>query len=464
MLGKKRTLTWDSESRLSAVADNGHTTRYTYDHAGRRVIKRGVGGETAWVNNMWTVRNRAIGTKHVFVGNNRAVSKVSSGTASINGLVTDGCEPDETSLEPPDPTLTVPCSVESEWNFLYFYHPDHLGSVSWITDADGEVYEHIQYFPGGEMWVHEHGEDDRAPYRFSGKEFEEELGLYDFGARYYDPRTMLWLSPDPAMPEYLNGESGMGGVFNPRNLNTYHYAGHNPIRLLDPDGRKVEIFGTKRFVRRVVRALRKLTRDSVYARETQPGVFVVEIKSTGEKARMSRNKPEGTRLVRNLVSDPQKLVQIRHTDDPVAGHEDTVRLKDGGPKAGTTAVVRTDSPMLDSDGNPTWRYSEGRQFKEGKGANSIVYLNPNVNQASRKENFALKGKPGELNYQDQLSVAELLLHELIHAEAFQTGTATKSEVDDERDTRGRTDKIMQKEGGFARRQVEYESTDPAAGR
>ena len=72
MLGKKRTLTWDSESRLSAVADNGHTTRYTYDHAGRRVIKRGVGGETAWVNNMWTVRNRAIGTKHVFVGNNPA--------------------------------------------------------------------------------------------------------------------------------------------------------------------------------------------------------------------------------------------------------------------------------------------------------------------------------------------------------------------------------------------------------
>ena len=240
MLGKKRTLTWDSESRLSAVADNGHTTRYTYDHAGRRVIKRGVGGETAWVNNMWTVRNRAIGTKHVFVGNNRAVSKVSSGTASINGLVTDGCEPDETSLEPPDPTLTVPCDVESEWNFLYFYHPDHLGSVSWITDADGEVYEHIQYFPGGEMWVHEHGEDDRAPYRFSGKEFEEELGLYDFGARYYDPRTMLWLSPDPAMPEYLNGESGMGGVFNPRNLNTYHYAGHNPIRLLDPDGRSTD--------------------------------------------------------------------------------------------------------------------------------------------------------------------------------------------------------------------------------
>ena len=184
MLGKKRTLTWDSESRLSAVADNGHTTRYTYDHAGRRVIKRGVGGETAWVNNMWTVRNRAIGTKHVFVGNNRAVSKVSSGTASINGLVTDGCEPDETSLEPPDPTLTVPCSVESARHFLYFFHPAHPGSVSWITDADGEVYEHIQYFPGGEMWVHEHGEDDRAPYRFSGKEFEEELGLYDFGARY----------------------------------------------------------------------------------------------------------------------------------------------------------------------------------------------------------------------------------------------------------------------------------------
>ena len=34
---------------------------------------------------------------------------------------------------------------------LFFYHPDHLGSSSFITDVSGEVYQHVQYFPFGEL-------------------------------------------------------------------------------------------------------------------------------------------------------------------------------------------------------------------------------------------------------------------------------------------------------------------------
>jgi len=78
---------------------------------------------------------------------------------------------------------------------------------------------------------------------FSGKELDSETGLYYYGARYLDPRTSMWMSADPAMAEYLpqspvsdeakqaNGNlPGMGGVFNPVNLATYHYAGNNPIK------------------------------------------------------------------------------------------------------------------------------------------------------------------------------------------------------------------------------------------
>jgi hypothetical protein len=32
----------------------------------------------------------------------------------------------------------------------------------------------------------------------------------------------------------------MGGVFNTVNMHTYHYAGNNPIKLTDPDGRDIE--------------------------------------------------------------------------------------------------------------------------------------------------------------------------------------------------------------------------------
>jgi hypothetical protein len=34
----------------------------------------------------------------------------------------------------------------------YYYHPDHLGSTSWVTDQNGRVHEHVEYFPYGAVW------------------------------------------------------------------------------------------------------------------------------------------------------------------------------------------------------------------------------------------------------------------------------------------------------------------------
>ena len=88
-----------------------------------------------------------------------------------------------------------------------------------------------------------------CPKKFTGKERDAETGLYYYGARYLDPKTSRWLSGDPAMGEYLpsapvNDEAkkrngslpGQGGVFNYVNLHAYHYAGNNPVKLVDPDG------------------------------------------------------------------------------------------------------------------------------------------------------------------------------------------------------------------------------------
>jgi len=42
----------------------------------------------------------------------------------------------------------------------FFYHPDHLGSSNYITDVSGEVYQHLEYFPSGETFVHQKWSSD----------------------------------------------------------------------------------------------------------------------------------------------------------------------------------------------------------------------------------------------------------------------------------------------------------------
>ena len=109
-------------------------------------------------------------------------------------------------------------------NLRFYYHPDHLGSSSYITDVSGEVYQHMEYFPFGETFIEERTDGEYTTYLYNGKEFDEEIGLYYYGARYYDPKTSVWQSVDPLTEKYPS-------------LSPYAYCADNPIKFVDIDGR-----------------------------------------------------------------------------------------------------------------------------------------------------------------------------------------------------------------------------------
>lgn len=179
---------------------------------------------------MWTLHtdsgNSLYGgqyAKNIYLGDIRIVTKLNSGK---------------------DPTY------QEESQKQYYYHSDHLGSASLINDYNGKEYQRIEYTPYGETWVEKNSNtgNEFLPYKFTGKEIDEETGLYYYGARYLDPKYSLWISANPALGDYIPGVGkatandvgnlpGMGGAFNHINFNLYHYAGNNPVKYVDPDGR-----------------------------------------------------------------------------------------------------------------------------------------------------------------------------------------------------------------------------------
>lgn len=138
---------------------------------------------------------------------------------------------DELGIEPPTYESTpVFIPVQSfvhgaNENEVYWFHPDHLGSTSYITNLLGEVSQHMEYFAFGETFVEEHRSSNNSPYKFNGKELDEETGWYYYGARYYDPRISVWLSVDPLTEETMT---------------PYQYTYQNPLRYIDPTGMAAE--------------------------------------------------------------------------------------------------------------------------------------------------------------------------------------------------------------------------------
>jgi RHS repeat-associated protein len=188
--GQTTTFTWNANDRLTRIDfPDGSFAAYTYDALGRRLSKRDRAGVTIY---------------YVYDGLNLAQEVNSSGVV-IASYVHD--------------SLDHPLSMTRD-GFTYSYLYDRLGSVIGLTDGGGVLVASYRYDPWGNL-IATGGSNPTLtnPFRFAGREFDVESGLYSMRARFYDPQTGRFLSKDA-----LNS------------ANAYAYADNNPVVFHDPMG------------------------------------------------------------------------------------------------------------------------------------------------------------------------------------------------------------------------------------
>ncbi|MBQ9435392.1 MAG: hypothetical protein IJU33_04625, partial [Bacteroidales bacterium] len=250
-------LAWDEENRLKKVSKTAMEIFFSYDAGGERFYKNSGAKTTMMVNGQpesiplyddpvlyaspYVVATPDGYTKHYFVESERFASRIGDGTitglnthattasalaakqAKVNFHAPDSIQPDE---------LTALRNLTSHWSAhhtTYWQHSDHLGSASWVTDTNGNAYQHLQYMPWGEPLLDQRksGYTYNTRYTFSGKERDEETGYSYFGARHYHPTLSIWLSVDPMSDKYPG-------------VSPYVYCADNPVRLVDEDGREID--------------------------------------------------------------------------------------------------------------------------------------------------------------------------------------------------------------------------------
>ena len=172
---------------------------YTYDPSGQRITVSNGTTTTVYPNKNYNTDGVTV-TKHIFAnGTDTATIQGSGATAKV-----------------------------------YYTHTDTLNSSSVITDSTGAVAETMDYFPFGGIRIDNKVGIFNEQRKYIGQEFDADTGFSYLNARYYNGKLGRFISEDSQF-------WGQQNLQDPQSLNSYSYAGNNPIVGSDPSGLLVEL-------------------------------------------------------------------------------------------------------------------------------------------------------------------------------------------------------------------------------
>jgi RHS repeat-associated protein len=178
---------WDQENRLYEASTRKQRIRYRYDALGRRISRYIVGGKE---NTKFTYDGNDV----ILDDNSGVITKYQNGLGIDNKLkmVTNGVS-------------------------KYFLQ-DHLGSTTALTNSSGSVIESATYDSFGNATG-----NLSTRYQFTGREYDKDIGLTYYRARWYSSELGRFVSEDPI---------GFGGG----DVNLFGYVKSQPLKYRDPRG------------------------------------------------------------------------------------------------------------------------------------------------------------------------------------------------------------------------------------
>src|SRR5690554_328179 len=209
-------INWNTQNELKSISKGNKPTYYQYS-GGERVHK-------------FTDKG-SIKEERIYLGNFEIYRKFDNTSSLIIERQTVHVN-DDTGRIAMLEVRTVGTDPSPAFLQRYIYS-NHLQSASLELDENGAIISYEEYHPYGTTSYQAMNASINAVakrYRYTGKERDEESGLYYHGARYYIPWLGRWTAVDPLEAKYAG-------------MSPYNYGFNNPVIYNDPSGMSGETSG-----------------------------------------------------------------------------------------------------------------------------------------------------------------------------------------------------------------------------